>query len=60
VCNRDVFERNIEFASTLEEVGTDAVRDSLTLCNELGGIKLCYDSFEDFVSNRRENTLIIV
>lgn len=31
-----------------------------SLCDELGGIKLCYHRLEDLVDNRREDSLIVV
>ena len=43
-----------------EQVCTDALRDSLTLGDEFGGVKLGDDSFEDFVTDRRKDTFIVV
>jgi hypothetical protein len=60
VGDRDVLESNVELLCTLEQVGSDSVADCLTLCDELCGVELRYNSFEDFVSDGGENTLIVV
>ena len=60
VSNRDVLECDVELPSTLHQVGTDAVGDSLTLCDEIGGVELGHNGLEDFVSDGGENTLIII
>jgi len=43
-----------------EQVCTDALRDSLTLGDEFGGVKLGDDGFEDFVADGRKDTFIVV
>lgn len=60
MCDGNVLEGNVEFLCTLEEVGSDSVADCFTLCDELRGIELRYDGFEDFVSDGWENTLIVI
>lgn len=60
VCNRDVLEGNIELIGALQEVGADFVGDSLTLGDELSGVELRNDSLEDFVTNGRQNTFVVV
>jgi hypothetical protein len=60
VCNRDIFKSDVEFLGALEEVGSDAVADGFTLGDELCGVELGYDGFEDFVTNGWEYTLIVV
>jgi hypothetical protein len=60
VCDGDVFEGDVELVGALEEIGADTVRDSLTLGNELGGVELRDDGFEDFVTDGGEDSLIIV
>jgi hypothetical protein len=56
----DILEGNVELGSTSKEVGTDAVGDGFTLGDEFGGIELGDDGLEDFVSDRREDTLIVI
>ena len=56
----DVLKSDVELLSTLEKVGADAVAYSLTLRDKLGGIELGDDGFEDFVSNRWKNTLVVI
>jgi hypothetical protein len=55
-----IFERDVELASALEEVVPDAVGDGLSLGDELGGIELGHDGFEDFVSDGGEDALVVV
>lgn len=56
----DVLEGDIELRGTLKEVVADAVGDGLTLGDELGGVELGDDRLEDFVSDGREDTFIVV
>jgi len=56
----DILEGNVELGSTAEEVGADTVGDGFTLGNEFGGIELGDDGLEDFVSDRGEDTLIVI
>ena len=56
----DVLKSNVELLSTLEEVGADAVGDGLTLGDELGSVELGDNGLQDFVSDRREDTLIVI
>jgi hypothetical protein len=56
----DILEGDVELGSTSKEVGTDAVGDGFTLGDEFGGIELGDDGLEDFVSDRREDTLIVI
>jgi len=44
----------------LEQIGADAVGDGFSLCDELGGIELSDDGFEDFVADGGKDTLIVV
>ena len=60
MCDRDIFQGNVKFLSTLEEVGADAVADCLTLCDQLCSIELGDDRFEDFVSNGRQDSLVVI
>ena len=60
MCDGDVFEFNVEFLGTLEQVGADSVADCFTLCDELCGVELRYDGFENFVSDGGENTLVVI
>jgi hypothetical protein len=60
VCNGNILQSDVELLGSLEQVGTDSVADSFTLCDQLGGVELGDDSFEDFVSDGREDTLIVI
>jgi hypothetical protein len=60
VCDGDVFEGDVELVGALEQIGADTVRDGLTLGNELGGVELRDDGFEDFVTDGGEDSLVIV
>lgn len=60
VCNRDIFQGDVELCCALHEVCADTVRDSFTLGDELGGVELGDDGFEDLVTDGGENTLIVV
>ena len=44
----------------LEQVGADLVGDGLALGDELGGVELGDDGFEDFVTDGGEDTLVVV
>lgn len=55
-----IFECDVELSGALEELGSDTVADCLTLGDELGGIELGDDGFKNFVSDRWEDTLIVV
>lgn len=56
----DVLESDVELRGSLHEVCADTVGDSFTLGDQLGGIELGDNGFEDFVSDGREHTLIVV
>lgn len=56
----DVLEGNVELGGALHEVGSDAIRDGLALGDELGGIELRDDGFEDFVADGGKDALVIV
>jgi hypothetical protein len=60
VSDGDILEGDVELSGTLHQVGTDAVGDSFTLCDQLGGVELGHDGLEDFISNRGENTLVVI
>jgi hypothetical protein len=45
---------------TLEEVGSDAVADCFTLCDEFCSVELGDDGLEDFVSDGREDSFVVV
>lgn len=47
----DVLEGDVELLGALEQVAADAVGDGFTLGDELGGVELGDDGFEDFVSD---------
>lgn len=56
----DVFERDIEFASAPGQLGLYPGRNGFSLSDELRGIELGDDCFEDFVSDGGEDTLVVV
>lgn len=56
----NVLECDVEFGCALEQVGTDTVGDCFTLCDELCRIELSDNSFEDLVSDGREDTLVVI
>lgn len=56
----DVLKGDVELRGALEEVVADAVGDGFTLGDELGGVELGDDRLEDFVSDGREDTFIVV
>ncbi len=60
MCDGDIFEGNIEFLCSLEEVRTNAVRNSFTLGNQFCSVELGDDGFEDFIADRGENSLVVV
>jgi hypothetical protein len=47
-------------SGTLHKVGADAVGDSFTLRDELGGVELGHDGLEDFVTDGGEDTLVVI
>jgi hypothetical protein len=55
-----VLEGDVELLGSLEQIRPDAVGYSLTLGNKLRGVELGDDGLEDFVADRREDTLIVV
>ena len=56
----DVFEGDVELAGAFQEVGADAVADGFALGDELGGVELGDDGFEDFVADGGEDALVVV
>ena len=56
----DILEGDVELGGAAKKVGTDTVGNSFTLGNELGSIELSDDGLEDFVSDRGEDTLIVI
>lgn len=56
----DIFQSDVEFLSTLEEIGTYSVADGFTLGDEFGGIELGDDRFENFVSDGWEDSLVVI
>lgn len=60
MCDRDIFQRDVELLGTLQQVGADSVADGFTLCDQLSGIKLGDDGLENFVSDGGKDTLIVI
>lgn len=58
--DRYILESDVEFLCTLKQIGADPVADCFALGNELGGVELGDDGFEDFVANGGENTLVVI
>jgi len=60
VCDGDILEGDIELLGALEQVRADSVADGFTLGDQLCGVELSDDGFEDFVSDGGQNTLIVI
>lgn len=60
MCDGDVLEGNVELVGTAEQVGADAVGDGFSLCDELGGVELGDDGFEDFVADGGQDSFVVV
>lgn len=60
MCNGNILQGNMELGGALHEIGADALRDGLTLGDEFGSIELGHNRFQDFVSDGREDTLVVV
>jgi hypothetical protein len=60
VRDADVLEGDVELRGPLKEVGADAVRDGFALGDELGGVELGDDGFEDLVADGGEDALVVV
>lgn len=56
----DVFEGDVELGGAPDEVRADALRDGFSLGDELGGVELGDDCFEDFVADGGEDALVVV
>ena len=56
----DVLERDVKLGGAAEEVGADAGGDRFPLRDELGGVELGDDGFEDFVADGGEDALVVV
>ena len=56
----DVLERDVELGGAAEEVRADAGGDGLPLRDELGGVELGDDGFEDFIADGGEDALVVV
>lgn len=56
----NVLEGDVEFLSAFEEVGTDAIANGLTLRDEFRSIELSDDGFEDFVTDRWKDSLVVI
>lgn len=60
MCDRDVFEGDVELLGTLHQVRSYTIADGLTLSDKFGGVELGDDSFEDFVADGGKDTLVVV
>ena len=58
--NGYVLELDIEFLGALQKIGSDAVGDGLSLGDEFSSIELGNNRFENFVSNGRKYTLVVI
>jgi hypothetical protein len=56
----NILKSDVELGSTKSKVVSNSLRDSLSLGDELCGIELGDDSLQDFVSNRGEDSLIVI
>lgn len=55
-----VLQGNVELGGAAGQIGADALRDGLSLSDELCGVELGDDGLEDLVSNGGEDSLIVV
>jgi hypothetical protein len=55
-----VLQGNVELGSAAGQVSADALRDGLSLGDELCGVELGDDGLEDLVSDGGEDSLIVV
>lgn len=60
MCDRDVFEGDVELVGALKKVGADAVGHGFTLGDEFCGVELGDDGLENFVADGGEDTLVVV
>lgn len=60
VRDRHVFERDVKLGRAPQKVRPYPVRDGFALCDELCGVELRYDRFQDFVSDRWQNALVVI
>ncbi len=60
MCNGHVLEGDVEFLGAFKQVGANAVADGFSLSDELCGVELRDDGFEDLVTDGGEDTLIVV
>jgi hypothetical protein len=60
VRDADVLKGDVELARPLGKVGADALRDGLALGDQLGGVELGDDGFEDFVADGGEDALVVI
>ena len=56
----DVLQRDVELRCALHQIRANAVRHGLTLGDELGGVELSDDGFEDFVADGGEDSFVVV
>lgn len=56
----DVLEGDVELGGALHQVGADALRDGLALCDELGGVELGDNGLEDFVADGGKYSLVVI
>lgn len=56
----DVFEGDVELGGAFQEIGADAGGDGFALRDQFGGVELGDDGFEDFVTDGREDALVVV
>ena len=60
MCDGNVLESDVEFLRAAQQVGADPVADCFALGDELGGVELSDDGFEDFVADGRQDALVVV
>lgn len=56
----DIVQDKVEAAGSSGQVVTDQTGNHLSLSNQLRGVELSDDRFEDFIDNRREDSLVVV
>jgi hypothetical protein len=56
----NILQGDVELGCALHQVGLNSSRDGFSLGDELGGVELSHDGFEDFIANGWKHTLIVI
>jgi hypothetical protein len=55
-----IFQGDVELLRTLQQIASNSIGDGLSLGDELGGVELGDDGFEDFVSDGGQDSFVVV